>query len=732
MKQAFDYGYRGVNMVLTPSITLFRAGKSRRSVGLILRPGAWRAIASLIVALCLSLAASIPVHAGPNKERFAAGRILVTQRNGVTDAQFMNSLTRRGSKDRGRIHATRTHVVDVAPGNEQAAAQTMALDPEVEAAEVDRLVKPEITTANDPYYVNAWHLAKINAPTAWDLSKGNGVTVAVLDSGVDGTHPDLVHKMVPGWNMVDNNSNTSDVYGHGTMVAGVVGAQSNNGLGVTSIAWGASIMPVRVALSTGSAYLSTIAAGIIWAADHGAKIANCSFATLTGSSTIQSAANYMRSKGGLVVVAGGNSGTFDPTPNNSSVISVSATNSSDAIASWSSYGSYIDVAAPGVDIWSTTKGGGYAAVSGTSFATPLTAGVLALMESANPSLTNTVLESLLKNTAVDLGTPGYDSYYGYGRINAGAAVAAAVRYGATTDTTAPTVSISSPTGGTVSSVVGVAVATRDNIGVARVDLYAGSTLVASSNTSPFSLSWNTKTVANGVVNLKAYAYDKAGNKGGSASVAVTVSNATDRTAPMVAVLSPTSGAVKAATVTVKVSAYDNVGVTKVDLYAGSNLIGTTNIAPYNFTWDTTRVANGTINLTAYAYDKVGNKGVSASIPVKVANITGIPTKSASTAVKLTVRNATGDTVAPVVNIVNPMGSSTVKGTVAVTVSGSDKSGIQSLYIYIDGKMKAGSSTGYLNYSWYTGSLAKGMHAITAMAKDAAGNVATKTINVTVG
>jgi len=548
----------------------------------------------LLLLLLLTLGLTLPLNAqaGPRHERFAAGHILVTPHRSVDEAQFTTLAARHGGKAHKRVRATRLQIVDVAPGQEQATVQALSQDPQVESAEVDRLVDPEVTTANDTYFSSAWHLAKMGTPIAWDTTKGAGVTVAILDSGVDGTHPDLAGKLVPGWNLVDNNSNTSDVYGHGTMVAGVVSAASNNGLGVTSIAWDASLMPVRVALTSGSAYISTIANGIIYAADHGAQIANASFATLTGSPTIQSAANYMRSKGGLVVVAAGNYGVLDSTLNTDAVISVSATSSSDALTSWSSYGPYVDVSAPGAGIWTTTNGGGYSAVSGTSFSSPATCAVLALMKSANPTLSNVTLEALLKSTAVDLGTPGYDQYYGYGRINADNAVTAAASFSVVVDTQEPTVSISSPTGGTVSSTLTVNVAASDNIGVTRVDLYNGATLIASSSTAPYSINWNTKTAADGAVTLTAFAYDKAGNKGSSSNVSVTVRNTADSTAPTVSIASPTRGTVTG-TVTVSVTANDNFGVTQVDLYVGTTLIGSRNTTPYTFTWDTRSVANGT-------------------------------------------------------------------------------------------------------------------------------------------
>ncbi len=563
------------------------------------------AVAVLLAILLPGLAAA---QAG---ERFASGHILVKPRTLVTATQFAAVLARHGAKDQSRIHATTVHLVTVAPGLEQTLVQQFTREPDVEFAELDRQVDINTTTANDPYYNSAWHLQTIGAPTAWDTAKGNGVTVAVLDTGVDSTHPDLQGKLVPGWNVVDNTSNTADIYGHGTEVAGVIGAVSNNGIGVTSVAWNTMIMPVRVTddSSTGSAYISSIANGVTWAADHGANIANASYATLYSSPTMQNAGNYMLSKGGLLVVAAGNSGTMDSSPNTASMIPVSATDSSDALTSWSSYGPYVDVAAPGAGIWTTTMGGGYAAVSGTSFSSPMTAAVLALEKSANTALSNTQLQSILESTAVDLGTPGYDQYYGYGRINAAAAVAAAVAAASNTttvDTQAPTTSIASPTGGTVSGTVTVTVNATDNVGVTRVDLYAGSTLVGSVSTAPYSFTWNTTSVVNGSVNLVAYAYDAAGNKGTSSAVTVTVSNVADTTPPTVSILNPGAGSTVGGMVSIKVSASDNVGVTSLTLYIDGVLKSSTNTGSLSYSWNTRRVSKGTHTISAMAQDASGN------------------------------------------------------------------------------------------------------------------------------
>ena len=583
---------------------------------------------NLLRALVLLSTMNLGIAAAQANDRqghFGPGRIIVKTRRGVDDAHFAQFAARRGIQERGRMRAARMHLIDVPADQAEVMAAQLRYDPEVEFAEVDRLVPAEDITANDPYFSNAWHLQTLGAPTAWAIAKGDGVIVAVLDSGVDGTHPDLKPQLVPGWNVRDNNSDTSDVYGHGTEVAGVVGAASNNGLGVTSIAWNTKIMPIRVSETNGSTYLSVLANGIVYAADHGAKIANCSFASVSGSPTVQNAANYMRSKGGLVVVAAGNSGGYVDTANSSSLISVSATDSNDSLTSWSSYGPYVDVSAPGEGIWSTTRGGGYAAVSGTSFASPVVAGVLALMESANPALTNVQLESLLKSTAVDRGTPGYDIYYGYGRVNAAAAVTAARNYGATAtttaDNTAPSTAITAPTGGAVSDTVTVTATAGDKVGVARVDLYAGSKLIGSRSAAPYSFRWNTLSVANGTVKLTAYAYDKAGNKGASPGVNVSVANSV--ASPAVYIYGPANGHTVSGGVLVYLIASENsqmsnYGIAKLYFYLDGKLLTSASSNLLAYRWKTTTFANGKHTLSATAVDVTGHSSTK-SITVYTAN-----------------------------------------------------------------------------------------------------------------
>ena len=316
---------------------------------------------------------------------------------------------------------------------------------------------------------------------------------------------------------------------------------SNNGMGVTSLAWPCLIMPVRISDATGSAYDSTAAQALTWAADHNARVANISYA-LSQSSAVTSAAQYFQSKGGVVTVAAGNFSTFVTASDNLYVLTISATDNNDFVCSFSNTGNNIDLAAPGINIPTTVRGGSYGISSGTSLSAPVVAGVAALVVSANPSLTGAQVQDILKKSADDLGAPGWDASYGWGRVNAYKAVLAAS--GGTTppnDTTLPTATITAPTdSSTVSGTIFVIVAASDNVGVTKVEFYLDGVLMGSSTSASVSFSWDTGTKANGSHSLQAKAYDAAGNIGTSSPVSVTVQNG-DTTTPTDFVAVPADG-----------------------------------------------------------------------------------------------------------------------------------------------------------------------------------------------
>ncbi len=586
---------------------------------------AWLAMAGSGVARIITLAAlvvlsvfvSSAAHGDP-PAGFAKGRVLVKFYSGTTIAKSTSAMR--------AIHATASRRLGRLPvemlllpkgASERSAVNRLRELPQVEYAELDARVKIA-ADPNDPSYPSQWHLPNISAPQAWAVTVGNpNLIVAVLDTGCDPSHPDLTANYVPGWNFYDGNSNSTDVHGHGTMVAGCVGARGNNATGVASVSFVGKIMPCRVTDATGYALYSTIASAIQWAADQGARIANISIEGTAGSSTVQTAAQYMWNKGGLTVCAAGNDGAdpgYAPGPY---TINVSATNSANTKSSWSSYGSYITVSAPGEGILTTTMGGGYGGGSGTSYSAPVTCGALALTWAANPYLTNSQLVGILKSTATDLGTAGFDTYYGYGKVNVGAAVQAALS--TAVDTTAPTASITSPSGGaSVADTVSVSVTATDSMGVTNVQLFVDGSLYASDSSSPYSFSWNTGSFSNGTHTLMAKAFDAAGNIGASASVSVTVNNVAppaDTTAPTVTITSPANGTKVGNTLSVSVAATDNVGVVTVVLYADGKQVGTSTSAGPTFKVNTRKWGAGTHTLQAVASDAAGNTGSSAVVSV---------------------------------------------------------------------------------------------------------------------
>ena len=548
---------------------------------------------------------------------WAKERILVQPNAGLSDEDFADDLSAHGGRSLGKINGLDVHVVELPPNaNEQAVADALSHNPHIKFAEVDAVVSPS-ATVNDPRISSEWQLSKINAATAWNTSTGAGITVAVLDSGVQSNHPDLQANLVPGWNVYNNNSNTNDVNGHGTAVAGVIAAIGNNGIGVVGVAYHAKVMPIRITDASCNTTLSIVASALTWAANHGADVANISYSNLYKSSTVIAAANYLRSYGGETVVSADNDAINEGTANTTSMITVSATTQSNTLASFSSWGPMVDLAAPGVQVGTTLWNSGYGWGTGTSFSTPVVAGTVALVMSANPSLTPSQIENALFSTATNLGAAGYDIYFGYGLVNAAGAVAAARSTSSTTtDTTPPTVAIASPTGGGVSGIVPVSVSAADNIGVVRVELYVGGALFASDTTAPWSFSWDTTKKANGTYGLYAKAYDAAGHVTTSATVSVTVSNGTttttttsaDTTPPVAHISAPWNGTKVGTSVTIHASATDNVGVASISLYVDGTLKYIGNAASISYIWNATAAAVGKHTITATAKDKAGNAG----------------------------------------------------------------------------------------------------------------------------
>jgi len=296
-------------------------------------------------------------------------------------------------------------------------ARTLATLPGVAYAEPDVPIEPALVPT-DPGYPQQWAYSHIQAPSAWDVTTGSaGIVVAVVDTGVDLNHPDLVANLLPGgYDFGDDDADPDDYSGHGTHVAGIIAAELNNGIGVTGTAPGVSLLPVKVFTDSGDGTTSSLADGIRYATDHDADIINLSLGGPGTTTYLEEAVAYARANGVVMVAATGNTDSALLYPAASpGVVGVAATTDTDARATYSNHGAETDLSAPGSEIYSTIIGG-YGNKTGTSMAAPHVAGAIALLSSAWPGATPEQLVAALQATAVDMGEPGWDELTGFGRI----------------------------------------------------------------------------------------------------------------------------------------------------------------------------------------------------------------------------------------------------------------------------------------------------------------------------
>ena len=291
---------------------------------------------------------------------------------------------------------------------------------------------------NDPYWIYQWAPSKIEAEYAWNVTFGNSsILVAVIDTGIDWNHPDLANNYVPlGYDWVNNDNDPMDDNGHGTHCAGIIAAEINNNLGIAGLAQ-VRIMAEKGLNEEGEGYEDDLANAIIHATNQGAKIISMSWGGYAHSELIYDAISYAYDSGVLLVASAGNDATNEPLypAAYSQVIAVSATDRQDKPATFTNYGEWIELAAPGVDIFSTIWDDTYAYMSGTSMACPHVAGIAALVWSRFNQATRDWIRERLRNTTDDLGEQGFDIYYGYGRINARKAVDANIHNIALTNIT---------------------------------------------------------------------------------------------------------------------------------------------------------------------------------------------------------------------------------------------------------------------------------------------------------
>ncbi len=387
-------------------------------------------------------------------DEYAADRVLVKFRSTVSTLSVGSILTAYGSPDFQAVADIGVFKVRIPAGTSiPSFLYALQNNPDVGYAEPDFRTRLQ-ATPNDEFFWRQYALkntgqgsalpgspdavagADIKATAAWDMTTGLAdVIIAILDTGVDLNHPDIKNKLVSsGRDFINDDYDATDDNWHGTHVAGIAGAETDNGQGIAGVAWNSKILPVKILDQDGSGYYSQLIDGIVWAADQNAKVINLSLGGDSPSNALMEAVQYAHDKGVVVVAAAGNDGTFVSYPGayDDFCLAVAATDYQDKHASWSNPGIQVDIAAPGDSILSLvptwlfgTTAQPYAFASGTSMATPHVAGFAALIRSLKPWLSVDDVMNVIRYSADDVNSAtlaGKDNEIGYGRINTGRAL----------------------------------------------------------------------------------------------------------------------------------------------------------------------------------------------------------------------------------------------------------------------------------------------------------------------
>jgi subtilisin family serine protease len=540
--------------------------------------------------------------------------------------------------------------VDVSGRDQAAALAALRRDPAVAYVEVNHEVRATDVTVNDPRSGSQWGLRDTRVPAAWDRTIGSAdITVAVVDSGVSAVS-ELTGALVGGYDFVNNDANPADDDGHGTAVASGIAAGGNDGSGFAGICWTCRIMPVKVLDSSGGGNVGNVAAGITWAADHGAKIINLSLGGAGDSIAVRNAVDHAIRRGALVVAAAGNEGStaYSYPAAIPEVLAVGWADGGGNRNPDSNHGAWVDVAAPGCNMAQLANGAIVDGFCGTSAASPVVAGIAALVLAATPAATAADLTRAITSTAVPV--PG--GWVERGRVDAAAAVAA-LPGGASPD---PSVRATHPGAGSqLRGYPGFSAVTSPD--VVSVQLVVDGAVVATDTDAPWRLWWNTGG-RNGAVTVNLRATDADGH-----STTVGMPITLDNAAPRVSFRSPAVRAAVRAVVRVTPEVSDNVAVGRVELLAGGRVVATDWSAPWSLGWLSGRT-NSAVTLGLRAYDRAGN--VSSATRVVIV-----------------------DNTRPAVSITKgPRNQARVSGTVRLTVGAKDRNGIDQVQVIVNGRVVA--------------------------------------------
>jgi hypothetical protein len=601
--------------------------------------------------------------------------------------------------------------VTVPAADVSAALQQLRSNPSVAYAELNHQVRITDVTPDDPAFADQWGATRTAQPAAWSRSTGSGITVAVVDSGVSPIS-ELAGRLLPGYDFVNDDSDATDVNGHGTKAASVIAAKGNNATGIAGVCWDCKILPVRVLDGNGSGYSDDVAAGITYAADRGAQVINLSLGGPDYSQLTENAVNYAVAKGAVVIASAGNSGVSARSypAGHPNAIAVAGSTSADGRYSWSNYGTvadpWVDVAAPGSNIAQGMNGGLYW-YDGTSSAGPVVAGIAALARAAAPAASVAQIRA-----AIDSGADPVGTWVAKGRVNAGATLAALTGTPGTANPNPVPNPPATPAGpvitgigltagqlvrGTVTFSPSITSATA----LTKVQLRTESgTKEATTNlplTGTRQVSWKT-TGFTGPATLTLSVTDAAGRTA-TAQVKVIV----DNTAPAATVTSPATGAKVTKTVPVIISTAAT-DVVKVELLVKNAVVATATAAPWTLTWDSAGADAG-VSLTVRVTDAAGN----------VTTVT---------------RAVVADNAGPVLSWRTPAADAVVGGTLKVEASATDATGVTKVELLRGDTVLATDTTAPYSFAWNTAGAA-GRTALVLRATDKLGYVSTAARTVVV-